>query len=283
MTVAELADRRRPRTAWVLGGGGTLGSMQVGMLQALVDRRERPDAVFGCSVGSLNGLAMAADPTEAGVERLRRIWLEIDEADVFPSSRVNGPWMLLRRGLSLYPDHGLRDLIHRCAPYDRIEDYPIPFECVATDLHRGTARWFDQGPVERPVLASCALPAAFPPVEIEGVTYIDGAVVDNVPISRAVAQGFDRIVVLHVGNFERPRPRPKRPIDVLLQSFSISRNHRFSHEVANPPAGVELIVLPGVDPGSVKRTDFSRGPELISRAHAAAAAYLDVRKKTATG
>ena len=48
MTVTDLAGRRRPRTAWVLGGGGNLGSIQVGMLQALADRGERPDAVFGC-------------------------------------------------------------------------------------------------------------------------------------------------------------------------------------------------------------------------------------------
>ena len=283
MTVTELAGRRQPRTAWVLGGGGNLGSIQVGMLAALADRGEVPDAVFGCSVGSLNGLAMAADPTPAGVDTLRRVWTELEEHHVFPSSRVNGPWMLLRRGLSLYPDHGLRELIHRCAPFERIEDYPIPFECVATDLQSGRARWFDRGPVERPVLASCALPAAFPPVEIDGVTYIDGGVIDNVPISRALFRGFERIIVLHVGNFERPRAMPRRPIDVLLHSFSIARNHRFAHDLANIPDGVEVIALPGIDPGSVKRTDFSRAGELIMRAHAAAAAHLDLMSREQTG
>lgn len=253
------------------------------MLRALAERGETPDAVFGCSVGALNGLAVAADPSPSGIDRLRRIWLDLDEADVFPSSRVNGPWMLLRRGLSLYPDAGLRALIHRCAPFGRIEDYPVPFECVATDLHTGRARWFGTGPVERPVLASCALPAAFPPVEIDGETYIDGAVVDNVPISRALAKGYERIVVLHVGNFERPRPVPKRPIDVLLQSFSISRNHRFGHDVTNLPDGVDVLVLPGIDPGPTKRTDFRRAGELIERAHASAAGYLDHRATSATG
>lgn len=283
MTVTELAGRRRTRTAWVLGGGGNLGSIQVGMLRALADRGEVPDAVFGCSVGSLNGLAMAADPSPAGVAALQRVWTELEEQHVFPASRVNGPWMLLRRGLSLYPDHGLRDLIHRCAPFERIEDYPIPFECVATDLQTGRARWFDRGPVERPILASCALPAAFPPVEIDGATYIDGGVIDNVPISRALLRGYERIIVLHVGNFERPRAMPRRPIDVLLQSFSIARNHRFSHDLANIPEGVEVIALPGIDPGSAKRTDFSRAGELIMRAHAAAAAHLDRLAQEDTG
>lgn len=283
MSVTELAGRRRPRTAWVLGGGGNLGSIQVGMLRALAARGEVPDAVFGCSVGSLNGLAMAADPSPEGVERLRQIWLDVEDEAVFPSGRIHGPWMLLRRSPSLYPDHGLRSLVRECAPFERIEDYPIPFECIATELSTGRARWFDRGPVERTVLASCALPAAFPPVDIDGVSYIDGAVVDNVPISRALHHGFERIVVLHVGNFERPRPAPKRPIDVLLQSFSIARNYRFADDLARVPEQVDVVVLPGIDPGPVKRTDFSRAAELIERAHASTAAFLDLRARSEAG
>lgn len=283
MTVTDLASRRGPRTAWVLGGGGNLGSIQVGMLRAVVERGEVPDLIVGCSVGSLNGLAMAADPTLAGVERLRQIWLDLDADHVFPSSRVSGPWMLLKRAASLYPADGLRALIERCAPHPHIEDYAIPFECVATNLHSGQARWFDRGPVLEPVLASAALPAAFPPVELDGEEYIDGAVVDNVPISRALFHGVEKITVFHVGNFARPRPRPKRPIDVLLQSFSIARNFRFESDLARVPEGVDVTVLPGIDPGPMKRNDFSRTNELISRAHAAAAAYLDLRDKHQTG
>lgn len=287
MTVTDLASRRGPqnpvRTAWVLGGGGNLGSIQIGMLRAVVERGEVPDLIVGCSVGSLNGLAMAADPSIEGVERLRRIWLELDADHVFPSSRVSGPWMLLKKAKSLYPADGLRDLVERCAPHPNIEDYPIPYECVATNLHTGRARWFDRGEVVRPILASAALPAAFPPVEIDGDEYIDGAVVDNVPISRALFHGVDRITVFHVGNFERPRPQPKRPIDVLLQSFSIARNFRFDSDLARVPEGIDVTVLPGIDPGPMKRNDFSRTSELIERAHAAAAAYLDLRDKHQTG
>ncbi len=283
MTVTDLASRRGPRTAWVLGGGGNLGSVQVGMLRAVIERGEVPDLIVGCSVGSLNGLAMAADPTLDGVERLRQIWLELDADHVFPSSRVSGPWMLLKRAASLYPADGLRALIESCAPHPHIEDYAIPFECVATNLQTGRARWFDQGPVLEPVLASAALPAAFPPVEFEGEHYIDGAVVDNVPISRALFHGVEKITVFHVGNFERPRPRPKRPIDVLLQSFSIARNFRFDSDLARVPEGVDVTVLPGIDPGPMKRNDFGRTSELITRAHAAAAAYLDLRDNHETG
>jgi NTE family protein len=277
MTVTSLESRRRPRTAWVLGGGGNLGSIQVGMLRAMVARGERPDVVIGCSVGALNSLAVAADPTPAGIERLRQIWLEIRGEDVFPTSRVSGPWQLLTRGPSLYPSDGLRELVERCAPHERFEDYPVPLHCIATNLRTGRSHWFDRGPVRDPVLASAALPAAFPPVVIDGEHYIDGGVVDNVPISRAVALGMDRIVVFHVGNFERPRPLPKRPIDVLLQSFSIARNARLGEDLHHMPDHIEVVVLPGIDPGPVKRTDFARSSELIERATAATAAHLDLQ------
>ena len=130
-----------------------------------------------------------------------------------------------------------------------------------------------------PILASAALPAVFPPVEIDGELFIDGAVVDNVPMSKALALGADRVFVLHVGNFDRPRRQPKRPIDALLQSFSIARNYRFLAETADPPDGVDVIVLPGVDPGNVKYNDFGRSPELIARGRAATAGFLDAQRQ----
>lgn len=282
MSVTTIRSRRRPRTAWVLGGGGNLGSIQVGMLRALVARGERPDMVIGCSVGALNGLMVAADPTPEGIEALRQVWLETSGDDVFPSGRVSGPWQLLTRGPSMFSNEGLRDLIERCTPHERFEDYPIPLQCIATNLRTGRSRWFDRGPVHEAVLASAALPAALPPVVIDGEHYIDGGVIDNVPISRAIALGCDRVVVLHVGNFERPRPIPRRPIDVLVQSFSIARNARFGEDLRHLPEHVEVLVLPGIDPGSVRRTDFSRSSELIERATAVTAAHLDLQSVAAS-
>ena len=94
------------------------------------------------------------------------------------------------------------------------------------------------------------------------------------PIGRAVDLDVERIVVLHVGNFDRPRPDPQRPLDVLLQAFSIARSYRFETEKARAQ-GVDLVVLPGIDPGSLKRNDFSRSSQLIDRARRAAGEWLD--------
>ncbi len=285
MPVIDLRPGRAgPKTGFVLGGGGNLGAVQVGMLRTLIDRGIEPDVILGCSVGALNAVAVAGAPTADGVDALAKTWLGLRPDDIFPAGRLTGPWMIVRRALSLCANDRLRSVIQRCVTFDRFEDAAVPVEVVATSLSTGRERWFSAGPIVDPILASAALPAVLPPVEIDGELFIDGAVVDNVPISRALQHGCDRIYVLHVGNFDRPRPRPQRPIDVLLQSFSIARNHRFLAEAsAAPPAGVEIVVLPGIDPGGLKRNDFSRTSELIERAARAAGTYLDDRDRATAG
>lgn len=279
----DLLGRRRPRTAFVLGGGGNLGSIQVGMLQALLERSIRPDMLIGCSVGALNAAAIADDPTTHGVGRLRDLWLGVRRGDIFPSGSLQATWAVARRGDSIYSNAGLRRIIEDWLAYQRFEDAAVPVHVVATALRTGRERWFHAGPVVEPLLASAALPAVFPPVWIDGEPLIDGGVVDNVPISRAVNLGAKRIYVLHVGNFDRERPDPRRPIDVLVHAFSIARGHRFRLEANAAPDGIELAVLPGIDPGSLRYKDFSRSRDLIRRGHDAAAAFLDGDAAAASG
>jgi NTE family protein len=169
----------------------------------------------------------------------------------------------------------LRKLLEDHLPWTRFEQFPLPFQVVAASLTTGHDRWFSAGDVIDPILASAALPAIFPPVAIDGELLIDGAVVDNVPISRALTLGATRVVVFHVGNFERPRPVPRKPLDVLVQSFSIARNHRFLREVHEPPDGVELLVLPGVDPGKLRYDDFRHSRRLIASGYAHTAHWMD--------
>lgn len=270
---ADGADR--PFTAFVLGGGGNLGAIQVGMLKAVIERGVVPDVVIGCSVGALNAAAVAADATPVGMERLTETWLSIREDVICPSGRLSGIRLLTHRGHSLQPNDGLRRLLETWLPHATFEEFDRPFHVVATSLTTGHDRWFSSGEVIPPILASAALPAVFPPVEIDGELLIDGAVVDNVPISRALTLGATRIVVFHVGNFERARPVPRKPLDVLVQSFSIARNHRFLREVNETPDGVELLVLPGVDPGRLRYDDFRHSRRLINQGYATTARWLD--------
>ena len=278
----RLLEGDGPRTAYVLGGGGNLGAIQVGMIRALIDRGLTPDLVIGCSVGALNAACIAGDPTPEGVEHLEDVWRNLDGEAICPSGRLSGLWLLTRKYRSLQSNDGLRKLIETSLRFHQFEEAAIPFHVVATSLRTGGERWFSSGSVVEPILASAALPAVFPPVEIGGELLVDGAVVNNVPISRALSLGADRVFVLHVGNFDKPRPQPKRPIDALLQSFSIARNYRFLAETADPPAGVEVIVLPSLDPQNVKYNDFTRSGELMARGRATAGAFLDAQEVAAS-
>lgn len=281
--IAETATAEVPPVAFVLGGGGNLGAIQVGMLQALTERGIVPDLLYGCSVGAINAAALAADPTASGVARLVDVWSQLDSEVVCPPGRLSGLFLLTRKYRSLQSNDALRRLLESSLTYRRFEEAAIPVSVVATSLRTGRDHWFESGEVIPAVLASAALPAIFPPVEIGGEQFVDGGVVDNVPISRALTSGAARVYVLHVGNFDRPRPEPRRPIDALLQSFSIARNYRFQTETAAPPPGVELVVLPSIDPGTVRPNDFGKSSGLIRRARVAAAAFLDADERLVAG
>ena len=76
-------------TAFVLSGGGSFGAIQVGMLRALLRRRVRPDVVIGASVGSLNGLWLAANADATEVDELVKVWQTVGDQDAFPLSTTS--------------------------------------------------------------------------------------------------------------------------------------------------------------------------------------------------
>ena len=266
----------KPRTAFVFSGGGNLGAIQVGQVRALLERGIVPDAVIGCSVGALNAAAIAANPTLEEADRLADFWKGLVREDIFPpTGRGRGPWLYIRNGASAYTNAGLRRLISRWMRLTRIEDFKARLCIVATSLRTGVEHWFESGDVEAPLLASTALPGAFPPVEIDGEIYIDGGVVNNIPISKAFEMRAKRVYVLDVGNHEEERPAPKRPYDVLMQAVNIARAHRFRMEREHVPDGIEMIRMPTIEIDKLRYDDFSKSADLIERAYRASIAFLD--------
>ncbi|MEZ5180556.1 MAG: patatin-like phospholipase family protein [Acidimicrobiales bacterium] len=239
----DLLRRKPRRTAFVLSGGGNLGALQVGMLRALFERRIEPDLVLGCSVGALNGAAVAAEPSLAMVGRLQDLWRGIADEDVMPAGLLPTTVQLARKGVAIHDNANLRRVVEEVLPVGRFEELTVPFQCVAAAINEGTETWFDEGPLVEPILASSALPAVYPPVEIDGVKDLDGAIVNDVPVSRAVALGADRIFVLHVGSWDRPRPEPKRPIDMAMYAYWLARRSRFRRDLASIPSSIEVLVL----------------------------------------
>jgi NTE family protein len=273
-----------PGTVFVLGGGANLGATQVGMLRALFEHDITPDAVVGCSVGAVNGAMIAFNPTLTAVAHLESLWRNLDGDAICPAGKLNALRLLARRYPTLEGHDGLRGLLDRHLPFRTFDQTTIPLHVVATSLETGRERWLDTGNVIPALLASAAIPAVFPPVVIDGEPLVDGAVVNNVPISRAIELDADRIVVLHVGNFSRPRRPPRRPVEALVQSFSIARNHRFELETRYAPPGVELVVLPALDPGpALGYHDFSHAHLLIEKAYRLTTDFLASSSHSMTG
>lgn len=230
--------------AFVLGGGGVLGAHEVGMLRALAERGVKPDVVLGTSIGAVNGAFYAADPTLAGVERLAELWQESGWSERSAGATLRRVTTLARTGTHLESLSELRERLTKLLPVRRVEELQLPFQCVAASIERAAEHWFDSGPLADVVLASCAVPGILPPVQIDGEHFIDGGIVNSIPVSRAVALGARRIYVLQVGRLEQALKPPRRPWEVGMVAFEVARRHRFANDLHSMPEGIELHVLP---------------------------------------
>jgi NTE family protein len=229
--------------AIVLGGGGVFGATQVGMLRALLESGIRPGLVVGTSVGAINGAAIAAEPSIAGVENLAGLWASLAEAGMLADNVLTRAGTLARYRTHLYSPTPLRKLLHSHLPATFAE-LAVGFQCVAASIERAGAHWFASGPLADAVMASAAVPGLLPPVVIDGEHFLDGGLVHSIPVGRALALGASEVYVLHVGRIEQPLKPPRSLWDVCLTSFELARRHRFVEEMANLPADVRVHVLP---------------------------------------
>ena len=267
--------RRRPAVAFVLSGGGVLGAAQVGQLAALIEAGIIPDALVATSVGALNAASVAADPTPEGVDRLAEVWRSLKTEDIFPGSRFARAWNVVSRGDHIHANTGIRQLVERLSA-STFEETQIPLWISATNLRTGEERWFSSGGLQRAILASTALPGIFPPVSIDGELYIDGGVVNNVPISQAVALGAQRVYVLTCGTATGGQRPIRRPLDVLVQAFAHSRRARVPHDLDRYRIQADIVMMPTFDPGYIGYNDPSQSGRLIDRAKILSAEFLSV-------
>jgi len=241
----RLGRTRRPRTAFVLSGGASLGALQVGMLRALYERGIVPDFFVGASAGALNAAFVACRPqTVDTIDELARLWCTLRREDVFPFG-----WRALVAGLAgngdyLVGDHGLRELARRHLYIQRIEEAVVPLHLVTFDLVRREEVLISRGPALDAVLAAAAIPGLLPPVRWGTRRLIDGGVVNNTPISHAVALGAERVYVL--------------PTAVI----------------AGYEGKVDLVVMPAPNSHHVQPTDFRHSQRLIEGALTAAREFL---------
>ena len=266
-----------PKVAYVLGGGGDLGANEVGMLRALLERGILPDLIVGTSIGAINGAAIAAEPSLEMLDRLEDVWRRLGKERVFDSPfRIAST--LIRERTHLNSNLPLRRLIHRLLPVTTFEELAVPFQCVAASIERAAEHWFTEGCLADAIVASSAVPGLLPVVEIGGEHFMDGGIVNSIPIERAIALGATELYILHVGRVDRPLQPPRNLLQVMTVAFEIALRHRFAHDMAHLPPGVVAHVLPTGEEGpgsSIRSWDFEAIGQRIARAHEATGAYLD--------
>src|SRR5215470_6849657 len=265
----------RPRTAFVLSGGGNQGVSQVGMLRALLERGIVPDVVIGTSAGALNGAAVAYAPNLTGVAQLAAVWEQLRAEHVFPGGRIHRAWNVVRRGTHLFENVGLASVIHHASPARSFSDLEIPLRIIATDLDTGEEVVLARGPLKPALLASAALPGVFPIVHHAGRRLVDGGVVNNVPLWHALSGPVDRVFVLNVSS-NAGEQAIRSPLDVVMTSFMHARNQRYELERrhAIELEHIDVVELPR-PPDGRELFDFTGAHELMEAAYQLSMARLD--------
>jgi NTE family protein len=199
----------------VLQGGGALGSYQAGVYEALASSEYLPDWVAGISIGAINAAIIAGNAPESRLKRLRGFWNGITtHTGLWPSALVGSPvlwqqkvsaltavmfgqpgfftprilqyWFSPEKFVSYYDTSALMVTLERLVDFDRINNAKdVRLSVGAVNVRTGQFAYFDSANITiRPehIMASCALPPGFPPVEIDGEHYWDGGLFSNTPL-----------------------------------------------------------------------------------------------------
>lgn len=278
----KIADLPRP-VAYVLGGGGSLGAIQVGMLQALGEHDASPDLVTGTSVGSLNGAVIALDPRGAA-NRLSHLWARVTREMVFPGGFLTQAHTLRHSKTHLFTNSGLAtvitDFLGEAVDF---ADLALPFAAVTMDVATARPHVLCEGPLLPALLASAAIPGIYPPVDHDGLHLYDGGVVANVPMRQAVTLGARSLVVLDCSFPGHLPDAPDTLAEILLYTAMVTMRSQAVLEAPLVAADMPVVYVPGPPPQLVSPLDFDHTDSLIESAYEAARGFLEHLEITGPG
>jgi NTE family protein len=225
----------RPKLGLVLEGGGALGLAHIGVIQYLEEHHIPVSYIAGTSMGGLVGGVYSTGRNATEVRDVVKgiAWDQViggqtpfedlsfrrkQDARDYPSTLEFG----LRKGLQMPAGFNTGQqvdlILDRIAlPYSQIKsfnDLPIPFACVATDLVEEREHVFRDGPLDLALRSTMSLPGIFSPVRHDGHIYVDGGLLNNIPVSVAKEMGADVILGIHL---ETAGLKP----DATLSSFAV--------------------------------------------------------------
>jgi NTE family protein len=265
----------RPFTL-VLSGGGLKGLAHIGVFRALEERGLAPSLVVGSSIGSLIGGAWAVGATTKQMEERARA---VRRRDVFQVARVD---VALRRLLApaLYRREPLETLITSLVGKLTFKDLSRRLLVNTADLHSGRqVMWGLPGLLETrvadAVAASCALPGIFSPRVINGRAYVDGAVVENLPVRLAAAVGNGPIIAVNVAatSVLRSETETEGFAATYIRGLEIVMQTQIENQLRDWKGPPLILVQPKVE--HISMFAFDKTDELIEAGYRATAQTLD--------
>jgi NTE family protein len=268
--------------AFVFGGGGSRGALQVGALHALLERGLQPDLLVGTSIGSVNAAFLALHGfSKESLEGLAEAWRGVAELDLLPANYI---WMAVRAmfGRSVNdPGQRIRDyfVTHGITAELCFADIGKPrLLIVSSDLNTGQPVLHGLQPgdaVLEALLLSTALPPWVMPVKRQGRYEMDGGLVSNLPIEPALLAGATRIIALDLIDTREPLGS-NRLTGILGKVSMVVEKRQGDLELALAKAsGVLTLYLDLVGKDPILLWDFQHSDELIAEGYEITRRVLD--------
>lgn len=255
---------KRPRTVLVLGGGGMRGMAHVGVLRAMRTLGIEYDAIVGTSIGALVG-AMAAGGCP--LDEIESIIADVQKDDYF---RLNVVKLLMKgtRAPSMYQGQTFRESLARILPDLSFDALHLPFFCNSVRLETGgSVFWgtpgFEEVSLIDAVYASCALPGVFEPFEWNGQHYMDGGIVDAVPLRFAKTLNPELIIAVDLtvkATYKTPNYK-QRVVSTLFRAFEIVEEVLVEQALHMHADHTVALIQPKV--GHLHRFDFDQVQEVV--------------------
>ena len=210
----------------VLSGGGAWGFAHLGVIQALNDTGIFPDVISGTSAGAIIGVLYADGHTPEEILNLMNVGSRLDF--MRPA--------LPREGLLQI--NGIIKILKTSLHSKQFKELKIPLFVAATDLNNGKAVYFSEGDLFDPVVASASIPVLFQPVKIDDISYVDGGVLDNLPL-----KPIENRCRILIGSFVNPIGYMKKIsglINIAERTFMLS----MSKEISEKAKKFDLFIAP---------------------------------------
>jgi NTE family protein len=220
----------RPKIGLALGSGSARGFAHVGVLKVLKEENIPVDLIAGSSIGALVGTLYGAG---SDIDRLYRL------AKLF-KRKYYTDFVVPKMGL--IAGKRIKEFMKVMTFGKKLEELDIPVAVVATDLSTGEKVIFTEGQIDNAVRASISIPGIFVPERIGDRLFVDGGLVERVPVSVARKLGADIVIGVDVSVIKRNQPIVSI-YDVIMQSIDIMQNEGFrQHEIAS-----DWMIRPKVD------------------------------------